>query len=143
MVDVTASSGLATGAEAIFGICANLPSSGSACGTSTTYYSGPAGRNPDSQFHAAVWTRAAWLAGCAAVPTSCTAAGVAAVTADPTFDYIVGFEDSYNYNIDHDFNDLIFAVRGTTTPEPKPMSLLATGLVGMGGAGVFKRRKKV
>jgi hypothetical protein len=34
-------------------------------------------------------------------------------------------------------------VKGASTvPEPVTMSLLATGLAGMGGAGVFKRRKK-
>lgn len=147
--DVTLSSGLSSGAEAIFSICANLatPSSATPCTSvpqqigGNQYYSGDASRNGDGQFHAAVWTRTAWLAGCAALPTSCTAAGIAAVSAHSDFDYIIGFEDSFNYNIDSDFNDLIFAVRGTTTPEPVTMSLLATGLVGMGGAGAFKRRK--
>ncbi len=146
-IDIAASSTLATGAEAIFSICANLVTASTPCtsvGAQTPgnqYYSGPASRNPDGQFHAEVWTRAAWLAGCAAVPTSCTAAGVAAVAADPTFDYIMGFEDSYDHNIDSDFNDLIFAVRGTTTPEPMTMSLLATGLVAMGAAGRLRRRR--
>lgn len=147
-VDITSSSGLAAGAEAIFSICANLGTatpctSQSADVAGNQYYTGSSSRNADGRYHAAVWTRADWLNGCSLVPSSCTAAGVAAVMADPTYDLIIGFEDSYNYNIDNDFNDLIFAVRGTTTtPEPVTMSLLATGLVGMGGAGVFKRRRK-
>ena len=56
---------------------------------------------------------------------------------------MIGFEDSFNYNIDDDFNDVVFAVKGATTvPEPVTMTLLATGLAGMGGAGALKRRKK-
>jgi len=30
----------------------------------------------------------------------------------------------------------------TVTPEPVTMTLLATGLMGMGGAGLVRRRKK-
>jgi hypothetical protein len=145
-VEVTSSSGLATGAEAIFSICANLDGSaaGTGCTTNNQYYSGPAGRNPDNRFHAVVWTREAYLAGCALMPDNCApdvATAIAELT-DPGYNLVVGFEDSFNYNIDNDFNDLVFAVRGATTvPEPVTMTLLATGLAGMGGAGLFRRRK--
>jgi hypothetical protein len=148
-IDITSSAGLATGSEAIFSICANL-GAGTPCTSEPSdvageqYFSGSSSRNSDGLYHAAVWTRADWLAGCTLVPSSCTAAGVAAVMADPSYDLIVGFEDSFDDNVDHDFNDIIFGVRGatTTTPEPVTMSLLATGLVGMGGVTTLKRRKK-
>lgn len=144
-VEVTASSGLATGAEAIFSICTNLapaaPATG--CTTANQFYSGPAARNPDTRFHAAVWTREAWIAGCAAMVAHCNADGLAALIADPTYDFVMGFEDSFNYNIDSDFNDVVFGVRGASVvPEPFTMTLLATGLAGMGGAGFLKRRRR-
>lgn len=143
--EVTTSAGLATGAEAIFGICANLGSAtpeGTGCTTNNTYYTGPASRNPDARIHAAVWTREAFLAGCALDPTRCNG-DVLSLLSDTDYNLVVGFEDSWDYNIDHDFNDVVFAVKGATTvPEPVTMTLLATGLAGMGGAGALKRRKK-
>jgi hypothetical protein len=144
VVEATSSSGLAIGAEAIFGICANLDGSapGTGCTTNNNYFTGPASRNPDNRFHATVWTREAYLAGCALNPSACNA-DIATLLSDANYNLVVGFEDSFNYNIDNDFNDVVFAVRGATTvPEPVTMTLLATGLAGMGGAGAFKRRKK-
>ena len=57
------------------------------------------------------------------------------------YDWVIGFEDILGGG-DEDYNDAIFAVRGiTAVPEPVTMTLLATGLAGMGGAGAFRRRK--
>ena len=144
-VDVTGSSSLAAGSEAIFGICAELSglsAPGTDCETMHNYFTGDNSRNPDGFFHATVWTREAYLAGCALAPDQCSA-NITDLLSDPDFNLVVGFEDSFDGTIDHDYNDLVFAVRGATvTPEPVTMSLLATGLAGMGGASVFRRRRK-
>ena len=60
----------------------------------------------------------------------------------------VGFEDIREVNpplsIDRDFNDIVFGVQqnpATVVPEPMTMTLLATGLAGMSGVGMVRRRK--
>jgi hypothetical protein len=143
-IDVTGSSALAVGSEAIFGICAELDGAapGSGCVSQHNYFMGPNSRNPDGFIHATVWTREAYLAGCALAPTQCSA-NITTLLSDPAYNIVVGFEDSFDGTIDHDYNDLVFAVRGATvTPEPVTMTLLATGLAGMGGASFFRRRRK-
>ena len=131
--DVTLSALLGAGNESIFGLCADMggASAGSNC-ASNPFYSGnnPAG---DGLLHAMVWDTQTFLL---ARPDL---VGVI----DPGFDYVIGFEDIYGGG-DFDYNDAIFAIKGvsTSTPEPVTMSLLATGLAGMGGAGAMKRRRK-
>ena len=44
---------------------------------------------------------------------------------------------------DRDFNDLVFGVTQTVVPEPVTMTLLATGLAGMSGATIWKRRRRI
>jgi hypothetical protein len=56
----------------------------------------------------------------------------------------VGFEDLWNGG-DLDYNDLEFDVmnaQSTVTPEPVSMVLLASGLIGVGGAAARRRRKQ-
>lgn len=57
--------------------------------------------------------------------------------------YYVGMEDRNNFEgeagSDRDFNDVILEI--TPVPEPMSMALLATGLLGLGGVNVMRRRR--
>lgn len=56
---------------------------------------------------------------------------------------IYGFEDDIGVNRAQtfgDFNDLVFTVTASATPEPASMVLFATGLIGV--AGVVSRRRR-
>lgn len=127
--------GLAPGDEIIFGICANIPSgSPDACGTfggtNGIHYTGGADRNFDNAIHATV-------------ATACGSVLCGSFTGTA-----IGFEDIREVDaplpIDRDFNDIVFGVQQSPTtvvPEPMTMTLLATGLAGMSGAGLLRRRR--
>jgi hypothetical protein len=58
---------------------------------------------------------------------------------------IYGFEDDIGRNRTQtfgDFNDLIFTVSASATPEPASMVLFASGLIGVAGVGMARRRRK-
>ena len=131
-------SALAIGAEAIFGICVDRGgvSPGTACAEADDFfYTGAASRNDDNLAHALVWSRADYEAQFGALDPT---------VFPPEYSYVVGFEDILGGG-DEDYNDAIFAVRGvnvSVVPEPLTMTLLASGLVGVGGASLRRRRKQ-
>jgi hypothetical protein len=126
--------GLSVGDEIIFGICTNVPEGDSvSCGSfgdaNAVLYSGPASRNFDNAVHAEV-------------AQACAGAYCGSFTGTA-----VAFEDIREVNPDmippdRDFNDIVFGVTQTVVPEPVTMTLLATGLAGMSGATIWKRRKR-
>ncbi|HZF68751.1 MAG TPA: PEP-CTERM sorting domain-containing protein [Gemmatirosa sp.] len=92
-----------------------------------TFYSGPATRNPDNRLHVGL------------TPGSGTAA-----VGGGTYMQGFNFEDrsgTVSPLSDFDYNDLRFEIANATViPEPSTYALMATGLLGLGGFAVRRRR---
>jgi len=112
------------GDELIFGDHWKFPAS------TGIVYSGDPNRNPLHSINLNNW-------GNSTVPED---NGVTPFPGTPNAGTTYGFEDEARPG---DYNDLLFTITANATPEPASMVLLASGIVGVIGAGVIRRRRKV
>jgi hypothetical protein len=134
----------AAGTELIFRLKVNDTQTS----TIRNYFSGAASRNPDNLPHSTVIQLTnnditAIESGLVNIPGLIAQAPGTYLRAPAGMASLVGFEDSFNYSADNDFNDLMILGYnlGPTNPVPEA-SIYALFLAGIGVVGLMARRRR-